>query len=65
MQNDLAKVRVVNSGGQWMNTWMNPEAVHYIQPVDGNGDFSGHFVIGFQLREFVCHKDDIKLLFEI
>lgn len=65
-ESSLYRVRAMNptKGGQWVNILVNTDKVAYVEPLL-EGDLKDHFIAGFDMREFVIHKDDVKLLFEI
>jgi len=53
-----------NDGVKWHNILVNTDKIAYVEILD-EGDLKGHVIVGFDYREYICHRDDVKLLFEI
>jgi hypothetical protein len=50
---------------EWIQLFVNPEKLSYIQQMGGTGEFKEHYIIGFELREYIMHKDCLKAIFEL
>lgn len=65
----LYKVRAINpvshpKGEDWITILVNTDKIAYVQPIK-EGEFSSHYIVGFDYREYLCHRDDLSQLFEI
>ena len=62
----MITVRAMNAvnGESWMDLFLNPERISYVHKIQ-EGEFKDHYIAGFDFREFIINKDNIKDLFEI
>lgn len=59
------KAMLGKDGGEvWTQIYVNPERISYIHPIE-EGDLKSHYVVGFDLREYIVNKDSLDTIFEV